>query len=161
MSDTSAAPAAPAPPPFTAAERAILDALMDLMIPASPDGRMPSAQSLALYAQTAGLTAAEAATFRGGLADLDARAQAARGAGFAALDPAAAQAIVAALRAERSAFLHAFTLHTAARYLAHDAVMPLIGLEPRASWPRGHAVAEGDWSLIEVVRARPRLYRAV
>lgn len=146
---------------FTAAEQVTLDALMDLMIPASRDGRMPSARSLDLYADTAGLSAKDAALLHGGLPEIEARAQAAHGASFAQLRAAAATAVVNEMRARHPDLIHAFTLNTAARYLKHATVMPLIGLEPRPPWPKGHVVAEGDWSLIEVVRQRPRIYREV
>lgn len=65
------------------------------------------------------------------------------------------------LRTEGSAFIPAFTVQTAGRYLMHETVMPLIGLPPRPHWPQGHAVEEGDWSLIDVVRLRPKFYREV
>ncbi len=144
-----------------ATERATLDALQDLMIPASRDGRMPSAKSLGLYSDSAGLTPEDMQVFAGGLAQIEARALAAHGAPFAQLPAAAAMTIVEEMRAQRSEFIQTFMLLTTARYLQNAAVMPLIGLEARPNWPEGHVVAEGDWSLIEVVRKRPKIYREV
>ena len=161
MGEPAITQASAAMPAFTAAEQVTLDALMDLMIPASRDGRMPSARSLDLYADTAGLSAKDAALLHGGLPEIEARAQAAHGASFAQLRAAAATAVVNEMRARHPDLIHAFTLNTTARYLKHATVMPLIGLEPRPPWPKGHVVAEGDWSLIEVVRQRPRIYREV
>ena len=51
--------------PFDRAQLATLDALMDLLIPASRDGRMPSARSLALYADASRLPARDRALFDG------------------------------------------------------------------------------------------------
>ena len=147
--------------PFGSTERATLDALQDLMIPASTDGRMPSAASLGLYADGAGLTPSDVEVFVSGLKQIEARALSKHSAPFAQLPAAAAMAIVDEMRAQRSEFIQTFMLLTTARYLQNAAVMPLNGLEARPPWPRGHAVAEGDWSLIEVVRARPKLYREV
>ena len=150
-----------ATPIFTATEHATLDALMDLMIPASRDGRMPSARSLDLFADTAGLSLKDAALLQSGLREIEAWAQGDHGATFAQLQTTAAMAVVDHMRARHPDFIHAFNLNTTARYLKDASVMPLIGLEPRPPWPKGHAVKEGDWSLIEVVRKRPKIYREV
>jgi hypothetical protein len=32
-------------------------------------------------------------------------------------------------------------------------------MEPRPPFPEGFEVEEGDWSLLDPVRARPKLYR--
>lgn len=146
---------------FSAALHATLDALQDLLIPASRDGRMPSARSLGLYADLTGLTPEDVEVFSAGLTQVEAQAQATHGLLFAQLPAAAAMTIVEEMRAQRSEFIQTFMLLTTARYLQNAAVMPLNGLEARPNWPKGHAVAEGDWSLIEVVRARPKLYREV
>jgi hypothetical protein len=37
--------------------------------------------------------------------------------------------------------------------------MRSLGMEPRPPFPLGFAVEDGDWSLLEAVRARPQLYR--
>ena len=161
MSATESAAAAASQPAFGATGQATLNALQDLMIPASTDGRMPSARSLGLYADSAGLTPGDLAVFASGLAQSEARAQATHGTPFAQLPIAAAMAMVDEMRAQLSEFIQLFMLLTTARYLQNPAVMPLNGLEARPPWPKGHVVAEGDWSLIEVVRARPKLYREV
>lgn len=163
MSDSNPVPCPiPATPaPFDAAQQAALDLLMDLMIPASRDGRMPSARSLRLYADAATLPARARALFDAGLADLDRLAEGRHGVPFGRLDRADAIALVEPLRAARSAFIDAFMTHTVGRYVAHEAVLPLIGLPVRPHWPEGHAVAQGDWSLIEVVRQRGKIYRPV
>ena len=36
-----------------------------------------------------------------------------------------------------------------------------LGLEPRAPFPKGHVLEQGDWSLLEAVRGRPRMWRDV
>src|SRR6516162_1999713 len=40
-----------------------------------------------------------------------------------------------------------------------DRVMRSLGLEPRPPYPKGFEVEQGDWSLLDPVRARPKLYR--
>lgn len=147
--------------PFNAAQLASLNVLMELLIPASADGRMPSAVSLALFADITSLPVKDRALLDAGLSMLDERSRSQYGAAFAKLTDPDASKLVDAFRSEKSLFVQTFTLHTVARYLQHDQVMPLIGLEARPPWPKGHTVTQGDWSLIDVVRKRPKIYRQV
>ena len=146
---------------FSASQMACLNVLMELLLPASADGRMPAAASLALYDDVTHLPAKDRALLDAGLSLLDERSHSQYGAAFAKLAHRDATKLVDMLRTEKSPFIQTFTLHTVARYLQHDHVMPLIGLEARPPWPKGHAVAQGDWSLIDVVRKRPKIYRQV
>ena len=44
-------------------------------------------------------------------------------------------------------------------YYRDDRVMRSLGMEPRPPFPNGHEVEQGDWSLLDPVRKRPKLYR--
>lgn len=147
--------------PFSDAQRAALDALMDLLIPASPDGRMPAARTLNLYKDVANMRAGDLALFDEGLAGLDRRATELHGTTIARLPHEQAKSLVDALRDQRSPFVQSFVAQTVARYVAHPAVMPLLGLEARPMWPQGNVVAEGDWALLDVVKQREKFYRKV
>jgi hypothetical protein len=46
-------------------------------------------------------------------------------------------------------------------YYRDDRVMHSLGQEPRAPFPKGHEVEQGDWSLLDPVRARPPIWRKV
>ena len=46
-------------------------------------------------------------------------------------------------------------------YYRDDRVMRAIGMEPRAPFPKGYDVEQGDWSLLDPVRARGKIYRDV
>ncbi len=147
--------------PFSDAQCAALDALMDLLIPASPDGRMPAARTLNLYKDVASMRAGDRALFEEGLAALDRRASELHGPTFARLPLDQAKALVDALRDQRSPFVQSFVAQTVGRYVAHPMVMPLLGLEARPLWPQGNVVAEGDWSLLDAVKQREKFYRKV
>ena len=147
--------------PFSAAQRAALDVLMDQLIPASPDGRMPAARALGLFTEVSTMRPVDRDLIAKGLADLDQRALRSHGCSFAQLGVQVQQSLVQALSSERSAFVQSFMVQTVGRYMAHPQVLPLIGLEPRPLWPKGNVVAEGDWSLLNVVKQRPKNYRKV
>src|SRR5215472_14363120 len=44
-------------------------------------------------------------------------------------------------------------------YYRDDRVVRSLGLEPRPPYPKGHVLEEGDWSLLDPVRARPPMWR--
>jgi hypothetical protein len=142
-------------------QMASLNVLIDLLIPAAKDGRMPAARSLDLFADISDMPPLNRAQIETGLADLEARAQQRYGRGFAGLNADEAMALVEELRAKASPFIQVFMTQTTGRYLAHDSVVLLIGLEVRPPWPKGNVVAQGDWSLIDVVKKRPKIYRQV
>lgn len=144
--------------PFSETQVTTLNKLMDLFIPASKDGRMPAAQSLGLYTDITDLPGKDRLLMDRGLLELDERSNKLHGQVFAEINQNLAKAIVEKLRAEASPFIQTFMTQTAGRYLAHDTVVPLLGLELRPPWPKGNVVAQGDWSLIDVVSKRPKIY---
>lgn len=46
-------------------------------------------------------------------------------------------------------------------YYRDDRVMASLGMAPRAPFPNGYELDEGDWSLLDPVRARGPIYRRV
>jgi hypothetical protein len=46
-------------------------------------------------------------------------------------------------------------------YYRDDRVIAALGLEPRPPFPKGHSLQQGDWSLLDAVRGRPRMWRDV
>jgi hypothetical protein len=44
-------------------------------------------------------------------------------------------------------------------YYRDDRVVRSLGLEPRPPFPLGHTLEQGDWSLLDPVRKRARLWR--
>ncbi|MEZ5558062.1 MAG: hypothetical protein R3E86_05870 [Pseudomonadales bacterium] len=145
--------------PLTDTQRATLARLLDLLIPASADGRMPAAADLDLYADLAGLNAPLLEALRVGLDRLETLAQDYLGQSFAALAARDCLTLRDRVRDEHPEFLRTFVVQSVARYYQHDRVMTAIGLEPRPPWPQGNLIEEGDWRLLDPVRARPRLYR--
>ena len=44
-------------------------------------------------------------------------------------------------------------------YYRDDRVMLSLGIEPRPPFPQGHMIEQGDWSLLDPVRARAQMWR--
>lgn len=44
-------------------------------------------------------------------------------------------------------------------YYRDDRVVLALGLETRPPFPKGHTLEQGDWSLLDPVRSRPKLWR--
>ncbi len=83
------------------------------------------------------------------------------GGAFADLDPLRRAEVAAAFREAGGLPLAALVRVVLLCYYRDDRVMHSLGLEPRAPFPKGHVVEQGDWSLLDPVRARPPMYRAV
>jgi hypothetical protein len=44
-------------------------------------------------------------------------------------------------------------------YYRDDRVMRSLELEPRPPFPKGHTLEQGDWSLLDAVRGRAKMWR--
>jgi hypothetical protein len=83
------------------------------------------------------------------------------GGAFAELGSARRIEVAAAFRETGGAPLTALVRVVLLCYYRDDRVMRSLGQEPRPPFPKGHAVEQGDWSLLDPVRARPSMYRRV
>jgi hypothetical protein len=83
------------------------------------------------------------------------------GGGFAELEPKRRVEVAAAFRETGGAPLAALVRVVLLCYYRDDRVMRSLGQEPRSPFPGGHVVEQGDWSLLDPVRARPSMYRRV
>jgi hypothetical protein len=83
------------------------------------------------------------------------------GGAFADLDPARRTEVATTFRETGGAPLAALVRVVLLCYYRDDRVMRSLGWEARPPFPKGHVVEQGDWSLLDPVRKRPRMYRAV
>src|SRR5688500_2953131 len=83
------------------------------------------------------------------------------GGAFADLEPARRAEVAAVFRESGGAPLAALVRVVLLCYYRDDRVMRSLGQEPRAPFPKGHVVEQGDWSLLDPVRARAPMYRTV
>ena len=152
-------------PPWSEAERRLLVALLDEIVPAGTDGRVPAAGALGVadfVGQKAAEDAALAASLRRALAHAEALAEA-HGARFGALDTAGRVAVVAALEREVPDAFAALLRHAYMGYYSRPDVRPHFGLSDRPTQPDGYDVPDDDpdelADLLAPVRARGRRYR--
>jgi hypothetical protein len=132
-----------------------LRCLAEMMIPASAEYGVPSAADEAIFGdilQSLGRDAEQVVTV---LQTLDAMS----GGRFADLDPQRRDAIAARLRETGDEALTCLSRIILQCYYRDDRVMRSLGMEPRPPFPEGFEVEPGDWSLLDPVRARPKLYR--
>ena len=129
--------------------------LAEMMIPASAEYGVPSAGDDAIFGDILHSVGRDAGHVIAVLQTLDAMS----GGPFADLDPQRQDAVAAQLRETGGEALAHLTRIILQCYYRDDRVMRSLGMEPRPPFPKGFEVEQGDWSLLDPVRARPKLYR--
>ncbi len=81
------------------------------------------------------------------------------GGSFTELDAARRLEAATRLRTDGGAPVAVLTRIVLLCYYRDDRVMLSLGLEPRPPFPKGHEIEQGDWSLLDPVRARPPFWR--
>ena len=140
---------------LSAAELLDLRCLVGGMLPASVDYGVPGADDDVIFASILASLGRDRPQVREALGEL------------ATMSGGAFTDLSEAVRAETAAAFHALnndavaTLHRLVLlcYYRDDRVMRALDMEARPPFPRGFAVEQGDWSLLDPVRARPRLWR--
>jgi hypothetical protein len=138
--------------PLTPAQRDDLRAIAGVMIPASAEFDVPGADDPAIQADIVATLGRDTGLVREALDEL------ARLAG-GRLDPAPREAVALELRANGGAAVATLTRVVLQCYYRDDRVVRSLGLEPRPPYPKGHVLEDGDWSLLDPVRARAPMWR--
>jgi hypothetical protein len=141
--------------PLTPAQSDNLRAIAAEIIPASAEFEVPGADDPAIQADIVATLGREAGLLREALDEVARLA----GQPFASLDPAQREAVAAQLRAKGGAAVAALTRVVLQCYYRDDRVVRSLGLDPRPPFPKGHVLEDGDWSLLDPVRARPPFWR--
>ena len=141
--------------PLTPAQRDNLRTVAGMIIPASVEFDVPGADDSAIQADMLATLGRDAGLVREALDQLARLA----GAPLADLDPARREAVATELRAKGGAAVAALTRVVLQCYYRDDRVVRSLGLEPRPPYPKGYVLEDGDWSLLDPVRARPPMWR--
>jgi hypothetical protein len=137
------------------AEAADLRRLAGTMIPPSATFDLPGADDPAIFADILRSLGRDADTIREALSVLAATP----GARCADLDDASAGRAIQELLARGDRLAAALGRVVLQCYYRDDRVLRSLGHEPRSPFPQGHALEQGDWSLLDAVRTRPQLWR--
>ena len=140
-------------------QRALLRSFAGTVIPPSPEHGIPGADDQAIAADIVASAEGGAGEVAEALAALDALSRSSRGDGFDALEEDARVAVATAFRDSHRALAARLVGVVAQCYYRDERVMASLGMEPRPPYPDGFEVEQGDWSLLDPVRARERLYR--
>ena len=141
--------------PLTPAQRDDLRAIAGAIIPASMEFDVPGADDPAIQADILATLGRDTGLVREALDGLARLA----GSPLAGLDPARREAVALELRAKGGAAVATLTRVLLQCYYRDDRVVRSLGLEPRPPYPKGHVLEDGDWSLLDPVRARPPMWR--
>ena len=138
---------------LTQADLDLLRRIVGRMIPASAGYGVPGADDPAIFGAIEALLRERAVPMGALLLGV-------RTGDLAEPSASAAQALFQRMReADANAFL-SLTLAVAQSYYRDDRVMLSLDMEPRPPFPKGYELAEGDWSLLEPVKRRSKLWRS-
>jgi hypothetical protein len=142
---------------LTPAELRDLRRLAAFMVPASAEYDVPGADDEAIFTDIVHSLGRDRDAVRRALAMLRELA----GGDFTGLDQAKAEAAAMTLLGHRGPVVTALRRAVLQCYYRDDRVIGALGLEPRPPYPKGNVLEQGDWSLLDAVRGRPRMWRDV
>lgn len=142
-------------PPLSPGELATLRSVAGAMIPASDEYAVPGADDASIVADIVASLGRDEAAVRQALTKLD---ELAGGSLAGSLDPARETAIER-FRAEYPGLVAPLVAAIVRCYYRDDRVMLSLGMERRPPYPEGFSVEQGDWSLLDPVRARGPIWR--
>lgn len=140
---------------LTSAEQNDLRRLAGLMVPASAEYGVPGADDAIIFMDMVHSLGRDLPAVRAALAMLRELA----GGAFIELDEEKAEATAMALLERKGAAIATLGRVVLQCYYRDDRVFMALGLEPRPPFPKGHVLESTDWSLLDGVRARPRMWR--
>lgn len=136
---------------LTSAQRDDLRSVAAMIIPASDEYKVPGADDPAIQADmlaTLGRDTAHVAQALDHLARL-------AGKPLAKLDASRRDAVAQEFRASGGAAAETLVRVVLQCYYRDDRVLRSLGLELRAPFPKGYALEQGDWALLDPVKASP------
>ena len=144
-------------PVLSADQQRSLRCLAGMMIPASAAYGVPGAGDEVIFTDILRSLGRDADHVRQVLQALDTIS----GGVFADLDPARREAAASRLRETGGEALTMLCRIILQCYYRDDRVMRSLEMELRPPFPKGFEVEQGDWSLLDPVRARAPFYRPV
>ena len=140
---------------LTRAQRNDLRTVAAMIIPASDEYKVPGADDPAIQADMLATLGRDTALVAQALDHLARLA----GQPLAELDTAKREVIANEFRATGGAAAATLVRVVLQCYYRDERVLRSLGLELRAPFPKGYTLNEGDWALLDPVRARPAQLR--
>jgi hypothetical protein len=140
---------------LSAAELRDLKCIAGMIIPASSEFGVPGADDPVIFADIVKSLGRDRRDVQAAISSLCALA----GGAFADQDASRRYAATESFRARGGPEVAALSRAILQCYYRDDRVVLSLGLEPRPPFPKGHTLEQGDWSLLDPVRARPKLWR--
>jgi hypothetical protein len=140
---------------LTPAQRDDLRVVSAMMIPASAEYDVPGADDGAIQADILATLGRDSKRVGEALDHLARLA----GMPLAQLDQARRDAVAKDFRSSGGAAAATLIRVVLQCYYRDDRVLRSLGLELRPPFPKGHTLEQGDWSLLEPVKARPSMWR--
>ena len=140
---------------LTALQRDDLRTVAGMMIPPSAQYAVPGADDAAIQADILATLGRDAGRVREALDDLARLA----GKPLSELDAARRDAVASEFRARGGAAATTLIRVVLQCYYRDDRVLRSLGLELRPPFPIGYPLEQGDWSLLDPVKARPSTLR--
>jgi hypothetical protein len=140
---------------LTPAQRDDLRVVSAMMIPASAEYDVPGADDGAIQADILATLGRDSKRVGEALDHLARLA----GMPLAQLDQARRAAVATEFRSSGGAAAAILIRVVLQCYYRDDRVLRSLGLELRPPFPKGHALEQGDWSLLEPVKARSSMWR--
>ena len=141
--------------PLSADERRALRCLVGCMIPASVEFGVPGADDETIFADILASLGADAPMVSEALRHLDGLSDGS----FAALGNSERQRVAQTFRTGQAALATILVRVSVQCYYRDDRVMRSLNMQLRPPFPLGFEVEQGDWSLLDPVRAGPKMYR--
>lgn len=142
---------------LTKIQRENLRTIAGMIIPASSVYDVPGADDEIIQADIIATLGRDTDLVRKALDQLAVFA----GAPLASLSASEREATAKTFRTQGGPTVAALTRVVLQCYYRDDRVLRSLGLETRPPYPKGHVVENGDWSLLDIVRARPPMWRNV
>ena len=140
---------------LTPAQRSDLRVIAAMIIPDSVEYDVPGADDAAIQADIIATLGRDAEMVRAALDHLARLA----GMPLSDLDEARREAVAQEFRATGGEPAATLTRVVLQCYYRDDRVVRSLGLEPRPPFPKGYPLEQGDWSLLDQVKARPTMWR--
>jgi hypothetical protein len=143
------------PATLTPIEREDLRVISAMIIPESAEFGVPGADDAAIQNDIIATLGRDGELVHAALGHLARLA----GAPLAQLDETRREAVAKEFRATGGTAAATLTRVVLQCYYRDARVVRSLGLEPRPPFPQGHTLEQGDWSLLDPVKARPTMWR--